>query len=414
MPYSFPSMSFSRPLPLLILALFWLAEVFAESSVRPGDRVAIVGNTYADQLRIHGYLETLLLQRSVGNPISVRNLGWGGDLVHLRDRPTNFPSEASTLESHKTDVIVICFGMGESFAGKAGLSDFRSHVKRFIAAHKGKKYNGESPVRIVLVSPIAHEDHGELSPNRKQRNDDLAAYVGAMQQVAAAESIPFVDLYAPTLYLMDDKASPKLTEQGIHLNAYGYWATGRMVADKLLPGQPTWWLSVDAKSRKATARGAKLSAVKQQGRGLRFTVQEISPPGLVPPVEGKIHDNLAATRDTLVVSNLAPGQYLLTVDGEPVAEGSHLQWAEGIAVDASPAHKAAEVYRQQVNDKNQQFTYSWKALNQVHIVGERRSSASGRSLPEEVIAFRQLAEQRDLALKTGIELKTREWRIQPQ
>ena len=50
----------------------------------------------------------------------------------------------------------------------------------------------------------------------------------------------------------------------------------------------------------------------------------------------------------------------------------------------------------------------------MHIVGERRSSASGKSLPEEVIAFRKLAEQRDLALKAGIELKTREWRIQPQ
>ena len=46
-----------------------------------------------------------------------------------------------------------------------------------------------------------------------------------------------------------------------------------------------------------------------------------------------------------------------------------------------PSHKAAEVYRQQVNDKNQQFTYSWKALNQVHIVGERRSSASGTLAP---------------------------------
>ena len=407
-------MSFLRPLPLLILAFFWLSGASAKSPTQPGDRVAVVGNTYADQLRIHGYLETLLLQRSGDKPVSIRNLGWGGDLIQLRDRPTNFPSEASTLTSHKTDVILICFGMGESFAGKAGLSDFRSQLKRFIAAHKGKKYNGESPVRIVLVSPIAHEDHGELSPNRKKRNDDLAAYVGAMQQVAVAESIPFVDLYAPTLYLMDDKASPKLTEQGIHLNSYGYWATGRMVADKLLPGQPTWWLSVDAKSRKATARGAKLSAVKQQGRGLRFTVQEISPPGLAPPVEGKIHDNLAPTRDTLVVSNLAPGQYLLTVDGQAVAEGSHQQWAEGVAVDASPAHKAAEAYRQKVNDKNLQFTYSWKALNQVHIVGERRSSASGKSLPEEVIAFGKLADQRDQALQAGIELKTREWRLVPQ
>ena len=47
-------------------------------------------------------------------------------------------------------------------------------------------------------------------------------------------------------------------------------------------------------------------------------------------------------------------------------------------------------------------------------MGERRSSPSGRSLPEEVIAFRKLAEQRDEALRAGTELKTREWRLVPQ
>ena len=85
-----------------------------------------------------------------------------------------------------------------------------------------------------------------------------------------------------------------------------------------------------------------------------------------------------------------------------------------MTIDSSPIHRELEAYRQQVNDKNLQFTYSWKALNQVHIVGERRSSASGRSLPEEVIAFRKLADQRDQALRSGIELKTREWRLVPQ
>jgi hypothetical protein len=54
-------MSFLRPLPLLILAFFWLSGASAKSPTQPGDRVAVVGNTYADQLRIHGYLETLLL-----------------------------------------------------------------------------------------------------------------------------------------------------------------------------------------------------------------------------------------------------------------------------------------------------------------------------------------------------------------
>ena len=397
-----------------IFPLLALSSWGNDSPIRPGDRVAIVGNTYADQLRIHGYLETLLLQRSSDNPVSVRNFGWGGDLVHLRDRPTNFPSEASTLASHKTDVILICFGMGESFAGKAGLNDFRSHLKRFIATHKGKQYNGKSPVRIVLVSPIAHEDHGELSPNRKHRNKDLAAYVDVMREAASASDISFVDLFSPTLYLMDDKEGPKLTEQGIHLNAYGYWVAARMVADKLLPGQPTWWLSLDAKSLKATSRGTKVSALRQEGGGLRFSVQEIAPPGLVPPAKGELHENLATSRDTLVVANLDPGEYLLVVDDQPVARGTHLQWAEGIAVDVSPAHKEANAFRLLVNDKNLQFTYSWKALNQVHIVGERRKSASGKDLPEEVIAFRKLAEEKEKLLRFGIKPKTREWRLERQ
>ena len=90
--------------PKMLLAMLALTATlgFAEPTVRPGDRVALVGNTYADQLRIHGYLETMLLQRSRGNPVSVRNLGWGGDTLAIRDRPTNFPSESSTLAEHKT------------------------------------------------------------------------------------------------------------------------------------------------------------------------------------------------------------------------------------------------------------------------------------------------------------------------
>ncbi len=97
-----------------------------------------------------------------------------------------------------------------------------------------------------------------------------------------------------------------------------------------------------------------------------------------------------------------------------MATATHQQWAQGIAIDQSPTHKAAEAYRQQVNDKNLQFTYSWKALNQVHIVGERRKSPSGASLPAEVIEFNKLAMLKDKALQAGILLKTREWRLDPQ
>ncbi|HIL72476.1 MAG TPA: hypothetical protein EYG38_21780 [Verrucomicrobia bacterium] len=155
----------------------------------------------------------------------------------------------------------------------------------------------------------------------------------------------------------------------------------------------------------------QISSVTSDVGGLRFTVEEKNWPSCEPPLKGSVHANLAGNRDRLVVENLSPGDYLLTIDGEPVVSADYAQWAEGVAIDSSPAHNALEAYRRDVNDKNLQFTYSWKALNQVHIVGERKKSPSGQALPAEVIEFNRLAKLKDQVLRAGIRLQTREWRL---
>ena len=385
----------------------------AESPVRPGDHVAFVGNTFADQLRSHGYLETLLLQRSSGNPVSIRNLGWAGDMLSARDRPTNFPTEASTLEAHKTDVIIACFGMGESFAGKAGLAEFKKQLNAFIASHRARKYNGRSAVRLVLVSPIAYENLGTRTPRWQERNREISAYGRLMNETAANTGVLFIDLYGPTAELMEGKDTPKLTDNGINLNAYGYWCVSRALADVLLPGTAPWVLSVDAKSGKSLGRGARVSQVKFTTAAMAFTVQELTWPSLAAPVKGQVHPQLKRSLDQLRVMNLKPGNYRLLVDGEPVATASHLQWAAGLGLNSTPAHADLESYRKSIYDKNAHFVYSWKALNQVHIVGERRKSPSGRALPAEVIEFNKLTNQKDEALSSGIRLKTRQWQLVP-
>jgi len=385
----------------------------AESPVRPGDHVAFVGNTFADQLRSHGYLETLLLQRSAGNPVSIRNLGWAGDMLSARDRPTNFPTEASTLEAHKTDVIIACFGMGESFTGKAGLAEFKKQLNAFIASHRARKYNGRSAVRLVLVSPIAYENLGARTPRWQERNREISAYGRLMNETAANTGVPFIDLYGPTAELMEGKDTPKLTDNGINLNAYGYWCVSRALADALLPGTAPWVLSVDAKSGKSLGRGARVSQVKFTTAAMAFTVQELNWPSLAAPVKGQVHPQLKRSLDQLRVMNLKPGNYRLLVDGKPVATASHIQWAAGLGLNSTPAHADLESYRKSIYDKNAHFVYSWKALNQVHIVGERRKSPSGRALPAEVIEFNKLTNQKDEALSSGIRLKTRQWQLVP-
>ena len=393
-----------------------------QSPIQSGDRIAIVGNTFADQLRIHGYLETLLLQHTQQDPVSIRNLGWGGDMLSARDRPTGFATEEDTLTAHKTDVIIACFGMGESFEGEEGLPEFKNQLQAFIASHAGKKYNGKTEVRLVLVSPIACEDMGKLTPSRDKRNGELSAYTQAMQEVASNANVPFVNLFDKSLYLMNEATGPKLTNNGIHLNDYGYWAVShaffdQLTANKKTQNQSAWMIRIDAANKptgvpnSSDFRGVEVSDVAANGSGLRFRVLEKSMPRLPPPTDRPLPPQLEFVRDTLVVKNLKPGKYRLTIDGASVATTTAEIWAEGVPIDSSPTHVALESYRDLVNDKNLQFTYSWKALNQVHIVGERRKSPSGKSLPGEVIEFNRLANDLDTTLGIGIELKTRDWEL---
>lgn len=385
------------------------------SMIEPGDRIAIIGNTFADQLRTHGYLETLLLQHTSSNPVSIRNLGWAGDTLDVRDRPTGFPSEEKALRDHETDVIIACFGMGESFNGQQGIDEFKQQLNGLIESHVGQQYNGDSEVKLILVSPVAYENHATLTPAQQKRNAELKAYTQAMGEVAAAAKVPFVDLHTTSRYLMDEPEGPKLTNNGIHLSPYGYWAMSHSFFSQLTADsgavRQSWQLKIDAANNGQSAAGVEISKVIKDETGISFEVNETSFPNLAAPTSQSLPPQLESLLDRLVVENLAAGTYMLTVDSQEVATASAEQWAEGVRIDQSPLHLECETYRQRINDKNQQFIYSWKALNQVHIVGERRRSASGRALPQEVIEFNEIAKKIDASLRTGVKLKKRQWRL---
>ena len=170
-------------------------------------------------------------------------------------------------------------------------------------------------------------------------------------------------------------------------------------------------IRIDTATKSSDGRGVGISELVTDGSGLSFRVTEKSAP-TVASADGSALASTARIRSRHAYSR-KPQSGQLPADGrwEAVVTATAEAWAEGVAIDSSPAHEAAGMYRAAVNDKNLQFTYSWKALNQVHIVGERRKSPSGRELPKEVIEFGSLAKERDAALRGGMELKTRHWRV---
>ena len=229
-----------RPVPLLAAVLLLLPFPRAASpqdarpalELRKGDVVVLIGNTLAERMQHFNHFETLLMVRFPELQLRVRNLAWSGDTLTLQPRPLNFGDASTHLHQQKADVIVAFFGASESFAGEAGLPGFERDVEAYIDKHAAAKYNGRTPPRLALVSPIAHESLPRLvHVDAAAHNRDLQRYTEAMRSVAARRRVPFVDLFTPSLAAME-KAPLPLTDNGIHLNQAG----DRVIAGLLMDG----------------------------------------------------------------------------------------------------------------------------------------------------------------------------------
>ena len=234
-----------RPLlaVLFLLSAFGWHSTTAEAAepklkIEQGDHIALLGNTLADRMQHAGDFETQLQSRFPQQQLSLRNLGFSGDELTLRLRSAGFGSPDEHLSRVEADVILALFGYNESFAGQAGLAKFKQDLAEFVDHTLGQKYNGASPPRLVLVSPIAHEDLSSPNlPDGKQNNERIELYTEAMQQVAADKGVLFVDLYHPTLkaYAADDEP---WTINGVHLNEHGNRKLGEILAAELFGERP--------------------------------------------------------------------------------------------------------------------------------------------------------------------------------
>jgi putative heme-binding domain-containing protein len=206
-------------------------------TLQPGDHVALVGNTLADRMQHDGWLETLLHARFPKHDLVFRDLGFSGDELTHRERSDGFGSPDEWLTRARADVVFAFFGYNESYAGEAGLDKFKKDLDAFVKQTRTHHYNGKTPPRIVLFSPIAFENHHDRNlPDGSDVNTRLELYTAAMAEVARANHVPFVDLYQPTRELYEKAAKP-LTINGVHLTPDGDKAVAQVI-DKALFGAP--------------------------------------------------------------------------------------------------------------------------------------------------------------------------------
>ncbi len=234
--------------PLCVFALCLSTAAMAHAQpkleLNPGDHICILGGTVAERMQHFGWMETLIQTRFPKHELVFRNLAYSGDEINgFRDpskrlRSMDFgtqdqwlgasapcpqvtklsPRDAGKVQENRfeltntrADVIFAFFGYGESFAGEAGLAQFKDNTDAFIKHTLEQKYNGKSAPKLVLFSPIAQEwvDDPNL-PGREQvaaTNARLKLYTAAMADVAKANGILFVDLFSISQFAFQDDRS---------------------------------------------------------------------------------------------------------------------------------------------------------------------------------------------------------------
>ena len=241
------------------LAVVWTVPAGGKAAdpfvLHAGDHICIIGNTLAERMQYDGWLETLLHARFPKHDLVIRNLGFSGDEITTRLRSKNFGTPDEWLSGkgapiggyeenrferhqHQGGRHLRVFRLQRVLRGEEGLDAFKQQLGDWITHTLAQKYNGKSAPRIVLFSPIAHEDlHNPDLPDGRENNKRLELYTKAMGEVAQARSVRFVDLFTPSRELYAAAKSP-LTINGVHLNADGNRRIGEVIDRALFGAAP--------------------------------------------------------------------------------------------------------------------------------------------------------------------------------
>jgi len=208
----------------------------ASWSLRDGDRIVFLGDTFVEREGDRGFIETALVAAHPEASLTFRNLGWSGDTVWAEsrgvfDQPAKGYDRMLTLVHElKPTIVFVAYGRNESYQGEAGLAVFRAQLEKLCddlrtAAAVGAANESVKPadVRLVLVTPHRFE-----TADAAARNASLAVYSQAIRDVSTAKQAGLVDLFAELPATA--AAGDTLTENGVHLSNAGYAQAARVFA----------------------------------------------------------------------------------------------------------------------------------------------------------------------------------------
>lgn len=339
----------------LLFALVLAPATQASNSFvfKDGDRVVWIGNTFIEREQLSGYWETALTARYPTTHILFRNLGWSGDDVwgaawaSFDSVHVGFARRRDHVLALKPTVLIVGYGMNESFAGPAELPRFVQGLNTLLDCL------APTHARVVLLSPIRHEDMGRPLPDPAAHNPNLRLYSAAIGKIARKRGSFFVDLFD---LLSRQSPGRHFTSNGIHLTPAGYRQSATLLEEGLGLQPSPWRLAVSADGKVIDARGMKVTRCEGSRLSFRVTDQ------FLPNEQSRVAQ----------VRGLRPGKYTLQVDEKAIATADAARWAKGVHLARGPDFDQVEQLRQNIVEKNRLYFNRWRPENETYLFGFRK------------------------------------------
>ncbi len=372
---------------------------------RDGDRVVMVGDTLIERERDYGLIEFLATTQFPDRHVTFRNLGWSADTPQGQSRvsfdhgkPASawFQQLTNSIAQLKPSVVFLGYGMANSFQGDAGLPGFVADLEKLMDAIQQNV--GTNAVRWVVFSPVPHERLPAPLPDASRHDGQLAVYTKALQELAVRRQAHFVNLFeslaaaaAPT-----DTKTPHapITDNGIHLNAYGYRLAANATSAGLGWKRRFWRHSIipEGKIRQGSS-GAVASEIQMEQERLSLVFKQ-DRLDLPPWPEGDVPSLLRQQVNRFQILGLKEGgRYDLMMDGQFVQALYPTNLTGGIIFTGGPALAQSEELRQVILQKNELFFHRWRPQNTTYLTGFRKyeQGQNAKELPQ----FEPLIEEQE-------------------
>lgn len=372
--------------------LMALAPVWADSpgaavlELRDGDRVALIGATLVEREPHYAFWESAIAARLAHENIVFRNLGWSGDTVFGAARASfdplakGFERLIAVTGLVKPTVILLAYGVNESFEGEAGLDSFLTQYK--VLLDKLAPMNA----RIGLITPLPLEPPiaGAFNPppNPDAANMNIALYAEAIRKLAAERGLALIDLHA---WRESNAQGERLTDNTMHMTAAGYRRTADFIAASLGAKAEPWSVEIQAGEKSASAEGTTLTELSRATDGtLKFELTDRALPLPPLPVDAPKEEANAARERQMQIAGLALGTWALKADGVEIARASAEEWAQGVELTRGPEIEHAVTLRDAILKKNELFFHRWRPQNETYLFGFRKheQGQNAKEIPE--------------------------------